>query len=139
MTDALFSVQGQVVLVSGGTRGIGRAIAEGFCERGATVVVTGRQEQNALDAAAEITAHAEKQGSKGKCVGLPCDVERPDQIQPCVDRVLADHGRIDTLVNVAGVNRRKPSESITEDDFSTSSWGSISKGRSSCRRRSAGT
>jgi gluconate 5-dehydrogenase len=117
MTDPLFSVEGQIVLVSGGTRGIGRAIAEGFCERGATVIVTGRQEQNALEAAAEIAAHAAKQGSKGKCVGLPCDVERPDQIQPCIDRILTDHGRIDTLVNVAGVNRRKPSESITEDDF----------------------
>lgn len=112
MTDSLFSVAKQVILVSGGTRGIGRAIAEGYCERGATVVVTGRQETVAKEAAAEIAAQ-----TKGACVGLPCDVERPSEIQPLVDRIVAEQGRIDTLVNVAGVNRRKPAETISEDDF----------------------
>lgn len=112
MHDSLFDVSQQVILVSGGTRGIGRAIAEGFCERKATVIVTGRQEQVAVEAAAEIATH-----TKGRCVGMPCDVEQPSQVQPLVDRIVAEHGRIDTLVNVAGVNRRKPAESITEDDF----------------------
>ncbi len=112
MTDSLFSVAEQVILVSGGTRGIGRAIAEGYCARGATVVVTGRQQAVAKEAAAEIAAHA-----GGVCVGLPCDVEQPAEIEPLVDRIVAEQGRIDTLVNVAGVNRRKPAETITEDDF----------------------
>ena len=52
MEDKLFSVAGQVVLVSGGTRGIGKAIAQGFADRGAQVVITGRN-QEATEAAAQ--------------------------------------------------------------------------------------
>lgn len=112
MTDSLFDVSQQVVLVSGGTRGIGRALAEGFYQRGSTVVVTGREAAVAETAAREIAATG-----KGRCLGLGCDVGKPEQIQPLVDRVLKECGRIDTLLNVAGVNRRKPAENVTEDDF----------------------
>ncbi|HWB00791.1 MAG TPA: SDR family oxidoreductase [Pirellulales bacterium] len=112
MTDPLFDVNGQVVLISGGTRGIGRGIAEGFCERGSTVIVTGRDDSAAQIAAAEIAA-----ASKGRCLGMGCDVANSQQIQSLVERVLGEHQRIDTLVNVAGVNRRMPAEQLTEDDF----------------------
>jgi gluconate 5-dehydrogenase len=112
MNDALFDVSGQVVLVSGGTRGIGRSIAAGFVKRGATVVVTGREAKNAETSAAEIAAEA-----GGKCVGLACDVAKTAEIESLVAQIIKDHGRIDTLVNVAGVNRRKRSEDVTEDDY----------------------
>jgi NAD(P)-dependent dehydrogenase (short-subunit alcohol dehydrogenase family) len=112
MNDSLFDVSQQVVLVSGGTRGIGRALAEGFYARGATVVVTGREAAVAETAAKEIAATA-----KGTCLGLGCDVGKSDQLQPLVDRVVKEFGRIDTLLNVAGVNRRKRSETVTEEDF----------------------
>lgn len=112
MNDSLFDVSQQVVLVSGGTRGIGRALAEGFAQRGATVVVTGREAAVAETAAKEIAAT-----TQGKCLGLGCDVARSDQLQPLVDRIVQECGRIDTLLNVAGVNRRKRSETVTEEDF----------------------
>jgi gluconate 5-dehydrogenase len=112
MPDNLFDVSKKIVLISGGTRGIGRGLAEGFCERGSTVIITGREELSSDTAAREI---AEKTG--GVCVGLACDVGETPQIQPLVTRVLKDHGRIDVLINVAGVNRRKPAEALTEDDF----------------------
>jgi NAD(P)-dependent dehydrogenase (short-subunit alcohol dehydrogenase family) len=112
MSDSLFDVSNKIVLISGGTRGIGRGLAEGFAERGSTVIVTGREELSSQTAAQEI---AEK--TKGVCVGLACDVGVSAQIQPAVTRVLKDHGRIDVLINVAGVNRRKPAEALTEDDF----------------------
>ena len=54
MSDALFSVEGQVVVVSGGSRGIGRAIAEGFAVRGARVVITGWDLATLLQTAREI-------------------------------------------------------------------------------------
>ncbi|MCE9607559.1 MAG: glucose 1-dehydrogenase [Planctomycetia bacterium] len=117
MNDALFDVSGQVVLVSGGTRGIGRSIAEGFCARGATVVVTGRDGTVAEQAAVEIAASESVAQNAGRCFGIGCDVADAAQMQPLVDRILAEHGRIDTLVNVAGVNRRKRSETVTEEDF----------------------
>lgn len=118
MNDRLFDVTNQVVLVSGGTRGIGRGIAEGFCERGAKVIVTGREERAAQTVAAEIVAGAAKATSAaGTCAGLGCDVGEFGQIQALVDRVAREFGHIDVLVNVAGVNRRKPAETLTEEDF----------------------
>ncbi len=118
MADSLFDVSNQVVLISGGTRGIGRGIAEGFCERGAKCIVTGRDEAAASQAAAEIAAAAANTAnSPGTCVGMGCDVGDSQQIQPLVDRVVREFGHIDVLINVAGVNRRKPAETLTEDDF----------------------
>lgn len=111
MNDPLFSVADQIVLVSGGTRGIGRALAEGFCERGATVAITGREESATQQAASEIAAT-----KGGRCLGLACDVADPAQIQPAVNCLLTECGHIDVLVNVAGVNRRMPAEDLTEAD-----------------------
>jgi NAD(P)-dependent dehydrogenase (short-subunit alcohol dehydrogenase family) len=109
--DELFSVAGQIVLVSGGSRGIGRALAAGFIDRGAHVVITGREADSLAATAAEI-------GQPGKNVWtVVCDVAKPADITPVVDRIVHERGRIDTLVNVAGVNRRKPSADLTEEDF----------------------
>lgn len=111
MADELFSVSGQVVLVSGGSRGIGRTLAEAFAERGATVIITGRH-----FAALDQTAH-EIGARGGKMRSIVCDVAKPDDIRALVHRTLADHERIDTLINVAGVNRRKPALDVSEDDY----------------------
>jgi NAD(P)-dependent dehydrogenase (short-subunit alcohol dehydrogenase family) len=111
MLKDLFSVSGQVVLVSGGSRGIGRAIAEGFALRGARVIITGR-DQATLEQAASGMAST---GSKVQ--GLVCDVAQPSAINRLVERVLRDCGRIDTLINSAGVNRRKPAATVTEEDY----------------------
>ena len=112
MSDELFSVRDQVVLVSGGTRGIGRAIAAGFARRGAAVFVTGREHATTQAAAEEI-----ERETGGAVWAASCDVSRADRIQPLVEKVLAKAGRIDTLVNVAGVNRRKPTDEVTEEDY----------------------
>lgn len=115
MIDELFCVRDQVVLVSGGTRGIGRALAEGFARRGAQVVLTGRTQQAAEAAAAEI---ASQLGSHGVAVcGLPCDVADSGAIAGLVDEVVGRFGRIDTLLNVAGINRRMPAEQLTLADY----------------------
>src|SRR5690349_2398952 len=100
MHDELFSVAGQVVLVSGASRGIGRAIAEGFARRGATVIITGR------DAATlEQTARAIAPPG-GTVRPMVCDVADAGAIDKLVRDALAEFGHIDTLLNVAGVNRR---------------------------------
>lgn len=111
MQDELFSVAGQVVLVSGGSRGIGRALAAGFAERGATVIITGRDQAVLEKTAGEIAPRT------GAVRPLVCDVADPAAIRRLVDTVLKDFGRVDTLLNVAGVNRRMPAEKLTEADY----------------------
>jgi NAD(P)-dependent dehydrogenase (short-subunit alcohol dehydrogenase family) len=109
--DPLFSVNGQIVIVSGGSRGIGRAIARGFVERGATVVITGRERGRLDETARQIASSAVTVRA------IVCDVARLADIDRLVETTMTQFGRIDTLVNVAGVNRRKPAVEVTEDDY----------------------
>lgn len=111
MADELFSVEDQVVLVSGGSRGIGAAIAQGFAERGAQVIITGRNPETLEQAAGEMS------GGKHPVVGVVCDVADDAAIDQAVAQVIADHKHIDTLINVAGINKRMPSEEYTRAEF----------------------
>jgi NAD(P)-dependent dehydrogenase (short-subunit alcohol dehydrogenase family) len=110
MSDPLFRVEDQVVLVSGGSRGIGRAIAAGFAERGAKVIITGREATTLAETAAAID-------SEGNVSSVVCDIAVESDIDACIARVLGEQGRIDTLVNVAGVNRRMRAEEYTAEDY----------------------
>ncbi len=112
MNDPLFNVADKVVFVSGGTRGIGRGLAAGFAARGATVVISGRDEVSTVEAARSIAT-----GTDGACFGIACDVADETQIQPAVDHIVAKYRRIDVLINVAGVNRRMAAESLQAEDF----------------------
>jgi NAD(P)-dependent dehydrogenase (short-subunit alcohol dehydrogenase family) len=107
-SDPLFSVAGQVVLVSGASRGIGWGIAKGFADRGATVVITGR-ERETLEPAAKALG--------GNSHAVVCDVAREKDIERAVDAVTRRFGRIDTLINVAGVNRRMKAETYSVPDY----------------------
>ncbi len=113
MSDELFSVSEQVTVVSGGSRGIGRALAAGFAGRGAQVVITGREEATLAKAAADISISV---GDR-RVVPLVCDVAQLDDIRRLIATVLEKFGRIDTLVNVAGVNKRKKAETFSPDEY----------------------
>jgi gluconate 5-dehydrogenase len=110
--DELFSVAGQVVVVSGGTRGIGFAIAAGFAQRSSLVVLTGRSEEAAREAAQKLSPN-----TLFPPMGIGCDVANADQVKQLTQRVLEFFGRVDVLINVAGVNRRKPAIEVADDDF----------------------
>ncbi len=112
MTDSLFSVADQVVLVSGGSRGIGFALAKGFVDRGAYVIITGREEKTLGPAVAQLSAKA-----KHPVKFVACDVAKPQDVTEAVEEVVALHGRIDTLLNVAGVNIRQPAENFSLEQF----------------------
>lgn len=111
MKDDLFSVEGQVVIVSGGSRGIGRAIVAEFVKRGAEVIATGTN-RKALDEMESETASAGRSAN-----GVVCDVRDKQQILDTVEKTIAEFSRIDTLVNCAGINRRKPALDLTDDDY----------------------
>jgi len=109
--DPLFSVADQVVLVSGGSRGIGRALAAGFAQRNAQVIIAGREA-----ATLEATAKEISVGTRPVSAQV-CDVAQPEDIANLVADTLARHGRIDTLLNVAGVNRRMKVEQYAVEDY----------------------
>jgi len=113
--DTLFSVKDQVVMVSGASRGIGRAIAEGFATRGARVVITGRLAETIAQTAREICP------AGGDVRAKVCDVADVQAIGRVVGEVINEFGRIDTLVNCAGVNKRMKVENYSEEvyDFIT--------------------
>ncbi len=91
-------LKNKVAIVTGASRGIGKAMAEVFAREGATVVICGRK-QNTLDEVA-----AELQGLPGKIVPLACHVGKLEELQRLVDTTTRDHGKIDILVNNAATN-----------------------------------
>lgn len=111
MVDQLFSISGQVVLVSGGSRGIGRALAAEFVRRGAQVVITGREQHTLEATAAEIST------PQIDVYPLVCDVAQAESVEGAVAHVHQKFARIDTLLNVAGVNKRKRVETFTAEEF----------------------
>jgi NAD(P)-dependent dehydrogenase (short-subunit alcohol dehydrogenase family) len=113
MTSKLFDISGRVALITGASRGIGRAIAQGLAEAGASVALCSRTQADLLQIAEEMRA----QGARAEA--FPADVARVAEIQALVRDVLVRMGQIDILVNVAGVNRRGPSTEITEEDWDT--------------------
>ena len=107
-------LSGRVAVVVGGTSGLGRAIAQGLARAGADVVATGRRENLAAEAAAEIEAL----GRRSLVCGV--DVSSRASIDALRDRVLSAFGDIDILLNAAGRTKRIPTK-----DFPEAEWESI--------------
>jgi 3-oxoacyl-[acyl-carrier protein] reductase len=110
------TLRDKVALVTGGSRGIGRAICLGLARHGAKVVVASRTEID-TSAGTEFTRYAAGtihdtarmiQAEGGSAAGIKCDVTRPDDIRRLVDATLARFGRIDILVNNAGIDCESP-------------------------------
>jgi NAD(P)-dependent dehydrogenase (short-subunit alcohol dehydrogenase family) len=94
----LFDLTGRIALVTGGTRGLGRAIVLAFAHAGADVIVSSRKQHACDDVAAEVAALGRR--SKGEA----CHVGRWRDIDALVERVYEDFGRVDILVNNAGIS-----------------------------------
>ena len=98
-TDDLFSVEGKVVLVTGGSRGIGEMIAAGFLANGAKVYISSRK-ADVCDATAARLAEA----YGGECISLPADLSEPRRHRRASPRSSSEReSRLDVLVNNAGV------------------------------------
>ena len=112
MTTPTLALAGKVAVVSGASRGIGRAIAELFAREGATVVICGRKQETLLQAAAEIKDCA------GRVYPLACHVGRAADIQHLVDTAHREFGEIDILVNNAATNiAQEPVLQVDEAKF----------------------
>jgi citronellol/citronellal dehydrogenase len=104
-------LDGQVVLLSGGGSGLGRAAAIELAACGAQVVICGRR--------AEPLEETVAMCHEGRCTAAACDIREEDQVGALVDSVLASHGKIDVLVNNAGGQYLTPAEDITPKGFRT--------------------
>jgi NAD(P)-dependent dehydrogenase (short-subunit alcohol dehydrogenase family) len=106
-----FDVEGQIALVTGAARGLGRAIALALAAAGADVALGLRD----VNADGGIAAEIEAQGRRALPVQL--DVAQADQIAPAVNRVVAEFGRVDVLVNNAGIAPGNPAEDVQVEDL----------------------
>ncbi len=109
----LFSLEGRVALVTGGSRGIGRMIATGFLQQGATVYISARK-------AAACDATAAELNQIGPCVSLPADVSSAAGIAGLVAALGAHESKLDILVNNAGAAWGAPF-----DEFPESGWDKV--------------
>lgn len=107
----MFSLTDKVVIVTGASSGLGVAFAQAFAEAGADVVLAARRVDKLKDTAALVEAT----GRRALCVAT--DVADPDQCQAAVDAAVAEFGKVDILINNAGVGTAAPATRETPDQF----------------------
>ena len=105
------SYTNKIVLVTGGTSGIGKATALAFAEAAAKVVLTGRREKEGADVAAAITKNG------GTAAFVRADVAKDAEVVKAIDFVLSTYGRLDVAFNNAGVEITGPLPAVTEEDY----------------------
>jgi dehydrogenase/reductase SDR family protein 4 len=111
MANDRFSLSGKIAMVTGASRGIGKAIALGFAEAGADVAVCSRKQQNIEPVAAEI------EGLGRKALAVAADVTKREDIDRFVSETLNKYGRIDILVNNVARNIMSPILNLREDGW----------------------
>ncbi|NSW75576.1 MAG: glucose 1-dehydrogenase [Candidatus Atribacteria bacterium] len=104
-------LEGKVAIVTGGSKGIGRAIVRRLCQEGAVCVIANRNQSEGQEYACDLVE------AGYQAVAIPTDVSRVEDIRKLVAEVIARFGKIDILVNSAGVNVRKPAIEYTEAEW----------------------
>lgn len=107
----LFDLSGKVALVTGASRGLGRAMAKGLARAGADLVLCARSEADLAAATAEIMEMGRR------AVSIHLDVLNSESVERAVKRALDEMGKIDVLVNNAGVNVRKTVVELAEEEW----------------------
>jgi len=107
----LFDLTGRVALITGGSIGLGRQMAEGLAEMGASLALCARKKERCQQAVEEL------QQLGAPALALGCDVKNASSIQDAVDATLARFGRIDILINNAGISWGAPAESMSLADW----------------------
>src|SRR6516164_296963 len=106
----LFNVKGKVALVTGGSKGLGKAMARGLVEAGAEVVISSRHEDELRATLEEVLRGTDRRGRY-----VVADMSRRDDVNRLARTALEQMGRVDILVNNAGTNKPQPIDAITDD------------------------
>ena len=109
--NGLFSLEGEVAVVIGGGGVLAGAMAEALAQAGARVAIAGRTQQNADARARALTAAGHQ------AIGIQCDATRRTDLERVLSTALARFGRVDCLINAAGVNSPTPFFEITEEEW----------------------
>src|SRR5437870_3030372 len=112
MIPAIFSLTGKVALVTGGSKGLGKAMARGLVEAGADVVISSRHENELKPALAEILKGTERRGAY-----FVADMGRRDEVGKLAAFALEKMGKIDVLINNAGTNVPQAVDQITDVEW----------------------
>ena len=102
----LFDLSGRVAVITGGSIGLGRQMAEGLAEMGASLVLCARKKERCEQAAEELQRHGVR------TLALGCDVKNADEVRAVVDAAISSFGRIDILINNAGTSWGAPVEEM---------------------------
>lgn len=109
---SLFDLSGKVAIITGSTKGIGKAIAERMAEQGANVVISSRNQDDCDDVAASIVARG------GRAVGISCNINHKEQLKSLVEKTKSAFGDVDILVCNAALNPYfGPSQEIPDEAF----------------------
>lgn len=103
-----FDLSGKRAVITGGSKGLGRAIAAGFIEYGAEVIITGRNKE-------DISKTCEQLGSQ--CKGVVFDLKNISDIPAFVDQTEAAYGQVDILVNNAGIHLKKDAVDVSNEEY----------------------
>ena len=108
----LFDLTGKSAIITGGSKGLGEAMAAALASAGADVLLASRHADEAATTAARIAADYGR-----RAIGVQTDVTVPQECQELADRAVAEFGKIDILVNNGGINIRNPIEQLTYEQF----------------------
>jgi NAD(P)-dependent dehydrogenase (short-subunit alcohol dehydrogenase family) len=112
MFPDIFKLTGRVALVTGGSKGLGKAMARGFAEAGADIVISSRHEDELRPALAEIL-----EGTGRRGIFVVADMSRRDEARRLAATALEKMGRVDVLINNAGTNTPQPVDEIKDEDW----------------------
>jgi NAD(P)-dependent dehydrogenase (short-subunit alcohol dehydrogenase family) len=107
-----FDLSQRTAIVAGGSKGLGEAMAEGLASAGANLVIASRNADEARAVAQRIAADYGRQA-----IGLKADVTRPQEVEAMVAQTMQTFGRIDILINSAGINIRGPIDELSYEQF----------------------
>ncbi len=111
MNSQLFSLDGKVAVVTGGTSGIGRALSLGLADAGADVIASARRQQQVDETAKEIEARGRK------TLRMASDVSDRASLEKLLVATLESFGKVDILVNCAGIIKRRPTIDLPEEEW----------------------